>query len=270
MNRSTRTPSQSRKRDRHQLYQISVQNTKSEVAFMRRVFRKTRGREARTLREDFCGTAILSATWVERVPEGRAQGVDLDLPTLEYARRVNVEPLGDRAERVELIHGNVLEPGKSRPDVVAAYNFSYFIFKKRGELLEYFRKVRGSLGSEGIFFLDIYGGPEAQFIQEEETDHGEFTYVWDQARYNPITGEILCHIHFDFEDGPRMKRAFTYDWRLWGLPEVQDALAEAGFSQVDVYWEGTDRESGEGNGVFKKSLQGDNSLCWVAYIVAHD
>ena len=255
--------------DKHRLYQISVQNPKAEVALMRRVYRQLRGREPKTLREDFCGTAHLSCAWVDRVPGGRAVGVDLHEPTLQYARRVNVNALGEAADRVELIHADVLDPPDFRPDAVAAYNFSYFIFKERKLLLEYFTRVRESLARDGVFYLDIYGGPEAQQVQEEETDHDFFTYVWDQAKYNPVTGEILCHIHFDFPDRPRMKRAFTYDWRLWGLPEVRDVLTDAGFKTTEVYWEGTERDTGEGNGVFKKSEKGDNSLCWVAYIVAY-
>ncbi len=256
--------------DKHRLYQVSVQNPTSEVAFMKRVFKGTRKKEALTLREDFCGTAILSATWVKKTKGGKAQGIDLHKPTLDYAQKVNIDPLEDRADDVELVLGDVLDTYSFQPDIIAAYNFSYFIFKERAKLLHYFTQVHKALKSGGMFFMDIYGGPEAQHIQEEETDHDEFTYVWDQAKYNPITGEILCHIHFDPEDGPRMKKAFTYDWRLWGLPEIKDVLRDAGFDKVDVYWEGTDPKTDEGNGVFKKSTKGDNSLCWVAYVVAYN
>jgi hypothetical protein len=127
--------------------------------------------------------------------------------------------------------------------------------------------VHASLNDEGIFFLDIYGGPQAQEIQEEETDYGDFSYVWDQARFNPITGEVLCHIHFKRPDGWRIRRAFTYDWRLWSIPELTDVLYESGFSDVQVYWEGTDRD-GDGNGVFRLSKRGDDSEAFIAYVVA--
>ncbi len=254
--------------DKFVLYQESVQNAEFEVKFIQRVFQRARGRGALKLREDFCGTAILCCEWVRRVDGGRAVGVDLDAGTLEYARDVNVAALGRKADRVQLVRKNVLDVDHGRPDVVAAYNFSYFVFKTREELLRYFERVRRTLASDGVFVLDIYGGPEAQAIQEESTEHDGWEYVWDQARYNPITGELLCYIHFDFPDGTRMERAFTYDWRLWSLPEVTDALVEVGFEPPEVYWEGTDHATGGGNGVFRRSRRGDNSLSWVAYIVA--
>lgn len=254
-------------RDKHKLYQQSVQDPDSEARLILRVFRKLRKRSPRTLREDFCGTALLASTWVQMVPDGSATGIDLHRPTLDYARRVNVSRLGTASKRVELIEGDVLEDRGDTHDVIVAFNFSYFVFKDRDLLRRYFERVHNAVADDGIFFLDLYGGPEAQVLQEESTDHDDFTYVWDQARFNPITGETLCHIHFDFPDGSRMNRAFTYDWRLWSLPEVQDLLSEVGFRKVEVYWEGTDSD-GEGNGVFRRSRRGDDSSCWVAYIVA--
>jgi hypothetical protein len=255
------------KRDKHQLYQVSVQDPVSEVKLIKRCYRGLRKKDAETLREDFCGTAILSKTWVELTPEGSAMGVDLHKPTLDYARRTNAESLGPRADSLDLVHGNVLDPRVETSDIVVAFNFSYFVFKTREVLTTYFSRVYDDLASDGVFFLDIYGGPEAQVVQEESTEHDGFTYVWDQARYNPITGETLCHIHFDFPDGTRMNRAFTYDWRLWSLPEVKDILIDAGFRTVEVFWEGTD-DDGDGNGIFRRSKKGDDSSCWVAYIVA--
>ena len=145
---------------------------------------------------------------------------------------------------------------------------SFFIFKSRAVLRQYFSRVYETLGDDGVFFLDLYGGPEAQRVQEERSRQKGFTYVWDQAQYNPITGETLCHIHFEFPDGTRMKRAFTYDWRLWSLPEVKDILIEVGFKTVDVYWEGTDEDTMGGNGIFRVSKKGDDSLSWIAYLSA--
>ncbi len=195
-------------------------------------------------------------------------GLDLDEPTLDYARTKNVARLKEKADRVKLIRANVLDAKGFTPDVVAAYNFSYFVFKTRRMLIKYFNRVRQTLTRDGVFFLDLHGGPGAQSIEEESTEHDGFTYVWDQAFYNPITSETLCHIHFDFPDGTRMKKAFTYDSRLWSLPEVRDALMDAGFKTVDVYWEGTDSKTGGGNGVFRLRRTGDNSESWIAYLVA--
>ena len=64
-----------------------------------------------------------------------------------------------------------------------------------------------------------------------------------------------------------MEKAFTYEWRLWTLPEIRELLEEAGFGRVTVYWEGTD-EDGEGNGEFEPTTRGDADAGWIAYLVA--
>ena len=56
-------------------------------------------------------------------------------------------------------------------------------------------------------------------------------------------------------------------WRLWSLPETCDLLAECGFRETVVYWEGTD-EDGEPDGEFQPSREGDLAPAWVAYILA--
>jgi hypothetical protein len=126
--------------------------------------------------------------------------------------------------------------------------------------------VHEGLVRDGIFFLDAFGGYEAFQELEESTPYNGFTYVWDQARYNPVNGDITCHIHFRFKDGSRMRRAFSYEWRLWTLPELTELLAESGF-KTTVYWEGTN-EDGTGNGEFKPVTEADADAGWIAYIVA--
>lgn len=256
------------KREKFVLYQESVQNAEFEVSFFRRIYKKFRGKLPLRFREDFCGTALLACEWVRRIENGVAQGVDIDEPTLDWGRKRNVAKLDGLADRVALVNDDVIRVRGFSPDVVAAVNFSYFVFKTRARMLEYYRAVHASLADDGVFILDLYGGPEAQLCQEESTKYDGFTYIWDQAKFNPITGDALCHIHFKFADGSRMKKAFSYDWRLWTLPEIRDLLEEAGFVETVVYWEGTDKKSGEGNGVYKPSHKGDSAESWVAYIAA--
>ena len=45
----------------------------------------------------------------------------------------------DQAGRLELIEGDVLATGTDPVETVLAFNFSYFLFKKRQQLVEYFR-----------------------------------------------------------------------------------------------------------------------------------
>lgn len=256
--------------DKFILYQESVQNSEFEVRFFQRAYRKHRGRTPSILREDFCGTALVCAEWVKRLPEGRAIGVDLDQPTLDWGRTHNIDPIGDDAARVELRCADVRDGDKSdvRPDVVAALNFSYCCMKRRADLRDYFASVYRSLDDDGIFVVDCYGGPEAQQPQVEITEYDGFDYEWDQDSFNPITAEATCYIHFKVKGGPRLEKAFHYDWRVWTLPELTDILEEVGFQKTDVYWEGTDKKTGEGNGVFRISTKGDDSDAWIAYVAA--
>jgi hypothetical protein len=66
-----------------------------------------------------------------------------------------------------------------------------------------------------------------------------------------------------------MKRAFRYEWRLWSIPEIRELLQEAGFDRSEVYWEGTDRETGEGNDVFSPREQAPDDPAWICYIAGY-
>lgn len=126
-----------------------------------------------------------------------------------------------------------------------------------------------------MLIMDMFGGTECQDELEEETeiDEVDATYIWEHDSFNPITNEILCHIHFEFPDGSRMDKAFTYDWRLWSLPELKEILEEAGFSKVRIYWEEfveseDDEDELEGTGEFHETTSEENQESWQAYIVA--
>ncbi|MFM7052178.1 MAG: class I SAM-dependent methyltransferase [Planctomycetota bacterium] len=255
--------------DRHELYELAVQEVVSECEFIDRAYRSVRGRLPALLREDFCGTAKACSEWVRRRRTNRAIGIDLDRSVLAWGERRHRANLpAHMAERIEIVNGNVLTAQTPPADVVVAMNFSYFIFRQRAQLVGYFRRVFESLAADGLFVCDAYGGSQAHAEQEEERSIDGFTYVWHQARYNPITGDVRNHIHFRFPDGSEMKRAFTYEWRLWSLPEIKDAMLEAGFVNPTVYWEGTDHRSGTGNGRFRPSTRGEACEGWIAYIVA--
>lgn len=259
--------------DLHELYQLSVQNVEAEIDFVDATYTRLRGKPAQTLREDFCGTAATACEWVRRRATNRGIGVDLDAPTLDWGRERNIRTLpGDGPSRVTLLQKDVRKPGAkgSGVDVVLAMNFSYWIFKTRDELRGYFESVRRTLGDDGIFFLDFYGGSDTMIEQEETRRiNRHFTYIWDQHSYNPITGDMVCKIHFTFPDGTEMRDAFTYEWRLWTLPEVRELLVEAGFEDVAVWWEGTDPEDEtDGNGEYEPTLTGEADPAFICYIVA--
>jgi len=256
------------KADRHVLYEDSVQCVEAEIDFVDDTFKSLRNRKARVLREDFAGTANTSCEWVRRRKRNRAVAVDLDRDVQDWGRKHHVAKLGNSRERITLLNENVLDVKTEPVDIVLAMNFSYWLFKERDQMRRYFENVREGLVEDGIFFLDAYGGSEAFKEMRERTKYDDFTYIWDQASYNPITGDMLCKIHFNFPDGSRMKNAFTYDWRLWTLPEVREILLDSGFQRVTVYWQGDDEDSDEGNGVFEPTERGEADEAWIVYITA--
>lgn len=255
--------------DKYQLYQQAVQCPPAEVELFVRAYRKAYRREPLLLREDFCGTAAVSCAWVASHRRREAWGVDLDPEPLQWGEERNLSQLKPSAQqRVELRVGDVRTVQTPKVDVLAAQNFSFYIFKRRAEVIDYFRVARESLAEEGIFVLDVFGGPDAISEDRREKRHcSGFEYVWDQQRFDPITHECVFHIHFGFADGSKLKRAFTYEWRWWSIPEVREMLDEAGFRRSRVYWEGTDERTGEGNGVFRRRAHAPSDPAWVAYVV---
>jgi len=257
--------------DRHRLYELSVQCAEADVDFIDQTYRFLRGRGAGFLREDFCGTASICCEWVKRRKGNRALGIDIDPDVLHWCRANNLPGLRkDAARRVSLLQGDVLEVVTQSPDIVVAMNFSYWLLKNREALRRYFKRVRKALKDDGVFFLDAYGGYDSyRVITEERTisGDGDFTYIWEQEKYDPITGHLLCHIHFAFPDGSRIEPAFSYDWRLWSLPEIRELLDESGFKRVMCYWQGWDQD-GNPDGVFTPVEEGEPDAGWIAYLTA--
>jgi SAM-dependent methyltransferase len=260
------------KADRHQLYELSVQCAEAEIDFVDEAFRRLRKRKARVLREDFCGTANVCCEWVKRGSKRRAIGIDLDPEVLNWGRDNNLARLsGKQRERITLLQQNVLEAKTEQPDIISAMNFSYWLLKERGTLKQYFKSVHDALKEDGIFFLDAYGGYDShkEIVEEREIDDGGrgFTYIWEQAAFDPISHAMECHIHFTLADGSKMRKAFSYHWRLWTLPEVRDLLEECGFRNVTVYWQGWDKR-GEADGDFKPATHAEADAGWICYLTA--
>lgn len=252
--------------DRHALYEESVQSVESEIEFLRDTFRSVRGRPAVSLREDFCGTAAAACEWVKDDPMHTAIGIDIDPEVLGWGRDNNVARLSaeDRM-RLRLVQADVFDADVEKVDIAVAFNFSYWLFKDRENLRNYFETVRKGLKEDGLFIVDAFGGSEALDEMEEETEHDGFSYIWDQSSFDPVTHDMTCHIHFKFPDGSRIKRAFSYHWRLWTLPEIQEVLTEAGYSNVTVWWDQSDDDD---DSDYEPVAKGEADPAWIAYIVA--
>ena len=256
--------------DKYVLYQKAVQSADQDAAFLYDTYKALRGRNPKHLREDFCGTCLLSCHWLLINRRNTAECYDIDPEPLAWGQEHTIKPLLKSSKRITQFQEDAREPSRTAPDVRCAQNFSYWVFKTRSEMLAYFKGVQQDLAADGVFVIDLHGGPESIQELEEETemDDESFTYVWDQDSINPITSEARLHIHFRFPDGSEMTDAFTYDWRLWGLTELRDLLIDAGFSSATCYWEGTDEDGESGNGIFTPSEEGEACLSYVAYLVA--
>lgn len=258
------------KQQKYDLYEEAVQSPEGEVEILLDAYQKIRKKKPIILREDFCGSSALSAAWVRADPKNISYGVDLDLAPLSYAFENHVEKLDHlQKKRIKLLHDNVLTAVTPLADIVAALNFSYFIFKERQQLKEYFISAFKHLKKDGVFFIDLFGGFEAQKVLEEKTDRGKFYYYWDCLSFNPINHHVKFAIHFKLKKkkSPKIENVFEYDWRLWSMPELKDLLVEAGFKNVHCLWEGDDSKGG-GNGDFFISTKEDNCESWVAYLAA--
>lgn len=258
-----------RQADPLDLYQRAVQQPDEDIRLFDRFFRRVYGRTPKTLREDFCGTAAVATAWVRSRRDRTARAVDLDARVLAWGAIHNQLPLDASVRgRLQLIQGDVRNIAGPRVDIVVAQNFSFCTFKAREDLLRYFRAARRALHREGIIVLDVLGGYETQREDRREVrrERGGFTYVWEQNRFDPITQRALFSIHFRFADGSEMKNAFTYDWRLWTIPEIRELLSEAGFRRSAVYWE-HDRSGRGSGGSWRRCESAPSEAVWIAMIV---
>ena len=261
------------KADKFDCYQRAVQSPEHEVEFFEQAYRDVYGRKPLLLQEDFCGTFAICCEWVKTDQQRQAIGVDLCGETLQWGREHNLAKLDEaQQQRVELLEQDVRVENPTKVDVLAAQNFSFWIFKTREQVIEYFRAAHANMKPEGVMLMDMMGGGDC--YAEEHTDKrkiGEgkksFRYDWEQARVNPVTNDVSFYIHFRFRDGSKLKRAFEYHWRFWSIPEVREMLAEAGFRETYVYWEQED-DDGEDTGEWARSEEAPSNPSWICYIVA--
>jgi len=265
---------QAEKADKYRCYQKSVQSPDHEIDFFVQAYREAYRKGPLSLREDFCGTFAVCCNWVASGRKRTATGVDLDSEPLDWGRANNLSKLTDgQQKRLRIIQQDVRKKNRPQVDILAAQNFSFWIFKTRREVVEYFKVARANLSSQGMMVMDMMGGGGCY-----EEDHSEartikkgkngFKYYWKQVRFNPITSDAEFNIGFKFADGSRMKKAFVYQWRFWTIPEVRELLEEAGFSETRVYWEIEKDDDEDAQSEWQIETEADSDPAWIAYIVA--
>lgn len=259
-----RKPGRPPAHDPHLLYERAVQSPRAELGLLTRLLRRA-GQPARRLREDFSGTALLSASWVAAGPERIAVAVDLDPAVHRWAVRHRLPALGPAAERLLLCQADVRRAPRGPFDAIIALNFSYQVLHQRADLEAYLAAARRALVPGGLFMLDLFGGwLSQQAVTERRRIGGGVTYAWEHEACDPITHRVRCAIHFELPGGRSLRRAFTYDWRLWTLPELRDLMAEAGFDRVEVQW---DVEPPGVEPRYRPRRHAANQGAWLAYLV---
>lgn len=257
-----------KKFDKYFYYKESVQSPEEDVLFLDRTYKQFYGKKPLSFREDFCGTFSMGMAWIALSLKNQAFVVDHSPMPLNYGRTHYLNQLKlEERKRLHVFNEDVLSPRLPGADIISVSNFSYFVFREREVMLQYFKNVRRTLKPKGLFIVDAFGGSEIYKNSEEKVEHKNFTYYWEQTRFNPIDNTARFSIHFKRKREKKRKNVFIYDWRLWSLPEIRDILKEAGFSKTFVYWEGFDRK-GEGTGIFRKRKQGDICETWVVYVVS--
>ena len=212
----------------------------------------------------------MSEVWVKWDEKSLALALDLDPEPLAYGKKNHYDPLlADQKRRLVFKRKNVISVTSPKVDIIGASNFSFYCIKERSELLRYFRCCLKSLGKKGILILEMAGG--AGFVEKhretkqvKKSKGNKFRYVWDQKSFDPVKRNGLYAIHFEFKNGSKLKNAFVYDWRIWTIPEVQDALTEAGFKETCVYW---DKSPNNVSTNYVRVKKAPNDHAWVAQIV---
>lgn len=237
--------------DRHALYESCVQSAEETVPLLRAIH----GDDPRVLGEDFSGTAAVSREWVRTVPDGTATAQDLDSETIDAGRAAARTELVD-GDRLSWLVGDVRDGG-AEADVVYVGNFSICELHARADLVAYLRATRARLKPGGVVVCDLYGGDTAYSIgSAERVEPGpepgtHVLYTWEQREADPLTARVLNVIHFEIQDEDdatlvELVEAYVYDWRLWSVPELREAMLEAGFAETEVHGRRPDAIDDEG------------------------
>jgi SAM-dependent methyltransferase len=225
--------------DRYDLYEHTVQSPTLAAAMLRAIH----GGRPEILGEDFAGSGAVSRAWAQR-PGATAVAVDRDAEALARAAAPGVRTIcADVREAVD------------PADVIFCGNFSIGYLHTRPELMDYLRHVRSRLRPGGAFVCDTYGGESAFLTGHVDRDHPgpdgrRIRYTWEQREADALTGMVTDALHFRVFKGRdlelELRDAFIYHWRLWGVPELRDAMLEAGFARAEVYDKLPDAEDDSG------------------------
>jgi len=275
-----------------ELYRWAVRDPETHATVLRLMYERLHpGHTATVLREDFAGTSAEAVAWLALAPGRRAVAVDLDGPTVAWARQRAERLLGARAADLLFVEGDVMAtapPTVPAAHILSVLNFSILYLREPEQLQAYLQHAFQCLAPQGLLVLNLFGGPAAMKPRSDrhlitpqprlptEAAVPPFEYTWEQRHFDARTRHIDCRIHFRIADPARpgtlreLRDAFRYDWRLWTVAELTNALQAVGFQTVQV-WRHTHDPSAGGAGVFLGAVAPgvlDTLDHWTAYIVA--
>ncbi len=262
---------------KHELYEASVQDAPDQVSLFERIYKEVSGKAPLHLCEDFSGTFMISTEWIQRGEKRTATAIDNCAEPLTYGRKVHRSRLTpDQKKRLFVKRDDVLHKPERNFDVIAACNFSFFVFHERKVLLEYFKRSRRALKRDGVFILEMAGGQgfiETPYSEERVVEHETgpkkgkpwFYYFWNHKSFEPLTRNGVYSITFKVPGEGTYNDAFVYDWRVYTIPEVRDCMQEAGFREVRIYWE-RKNSKGEDSYEWVQKTDGDD-YTWICYAV---
>lgn len=252
MSRAARKPG--KRWSRYDLYELCVQSPERMAPFMRAVH----GGDPRVMREDFCGSGGVCRAWAAQGRAFRAIGVDLDAEPLARLRGL---------PRVKAVRADALTcPLKA--DIISATNFPLGYWPTRRALVKYLRLTRARLSSRGVFICDTYGGQSAFTPGSTRRDFWldggiRVRYTWEQREADPLTARVVDVVHFRLDLAGEVIQdipdAFVYEWRLWPIAELREAMAEAGFRSTEVYTQLADALDSDGR-LYVRPIDGPDEL----------
>ncbi|XVF05192.1 hypothetical protein REPUB_Repub05bG0150600 [Reevesia pubescens] len=233
------------------LYQQSVQSPKGDISYLQKFFLMyVGGRLPLHLQEDFCGTALFRISLFHGNVLKSHEAKLVSFMPQELIRNIQLEE-SDNNSKIAAIDPNMHEGSTSlsneesikaeskipAQDIVCAFNYSCCCLHKHTELVLYFKHVLEALSRKGgIFVMNLYGGMSSEQSLRLQKRFPNFRYTWEQAEFDIIERKTRISLQFHLQKKQkRLRHAFSYSWRLWSLPEINDCLEEAGFRSV-LFW----------------------------------
>ncbi|KAJ9471153.1 hypothetical protein DIPPA_13935 [Diplonema papillatum] len=238
---------------KHLWYQSVVQNGANTAAFIGSAHNiLSSGKSAVTLREDFCGTGLISLHWLRTDAARKVVMVDHDPEPVQAGAAVN-DWRSEEIGRATICIDDVLSVD-APSDATCALNFSWCAFLEDDQLLRYFRHKKQTTD---VLILDLYGGPEAERVGKWPQPCPGGVYVWEHTEWCPSRREVKAAMHFyptPVASSPvtpePLLGAFTYHWRLRTPEHTVELIKQAGFELVYL-WEEERTPQGQGTGAFR-------------------